>query len=148
MTTHKRKKIRTLRGTRSCSRGHKRRAKGGGNRGGRGLAGTGKRAQANKPSVWKIKYMGRSAVGFSSKNHIAERGINIGDLGSLITKFNNGFFKDEISFSNGIYTIDLTKLGYDKLLSKGNCHDKVKVIVEKMTDSAKEKLGNGSSSEE
>lgn len=139
MTVNRKKKNLKLRGYRFSGHGHKKRTKGAGHRGGRGLAGTGKRADQRKPSIWKdTSYFGKS--GFKRKNKVIITAINLNGLNGLITKFNLGMFKDEISYSNGIYTINLTELGYDKLLGKGNLLHKVKVIVGLMTESAKSKV--------
>ncbi len=123
----KTKKFRKIRGI-STSRGNSKRARGAGNRGGRGKAGYGKRAGHKKtklrsePSIKKDK-------GFTSIKKVKNfhpKTINVGDLDKLSYKIGN--------------EIDLKKLGYDKLLAKGQIRNKLIIKTDNFTKSAKEKV--------
>lgn len=128
-----------MRGGRTSGKGHKRKTKGAGRRGGRGLAGTGKRADQKKPSIWKdTEYFGRH--GFINHSRKKIKCLNIAELNGLVIMFNNGKFKEKIVFDNDTYTIDLAKMGYDKLLGKGKAEYKFKVIVDSITACAKSKV--------
>lgn len=124
MVTHKRKKNSRLRGSKwhGWGKGHAHH-KGSGNRGGVGNAGSGKRADCKKPSYWKLP-AGRN--GFVSKGIRLEIcPINVQRVEELIE---NGSLKDE----NGVY--DLGKIGYNKLLCKGNISKKMKIKVLKASE--------------
>lgn len=123
MTTNKRKKVRRLRGSKYHGGGVKKH-RGAGNRGGRGMAGSGKRAHQKKPSI--LKYFGREYFGkHGFKLHPSlrkeEKIINIKDLPE----------KEEIN---------LRELGYTKLLSEGNPKMKHKIIIPSYSKKAKEKI--------
>src|SRR3990172_2450527 len=66
MVVNKRKKSGRYRGSQTHGGGAKKKRRGAGNRGGRGNAGSGKRADQKKPSNWDEKYFGKS--GFTSKS--------------------------------------------------------------------------------
>ena len=141
MATNKRSKKSRYRGSKTHGGGAKKKRRGNGNRGGCGLAGTGKRAQAKKPTIWKNKdYFGK--VGFIKKNKVIVTPINIYELNNLINDFKTGCYKEAITQSNDVFTVDLTKLGYNKLLGKGRVDYKVKIVCEKITDGAKNKIIN------
>jgi len=139
MTTNKQPKVKRYRGQKTHGGGSKKKRRGAGHRGGRGLAGTGKRGDAKKPSVWKDKnYFGK--YGFVNKNKDRIAVMNVNDLNSIVYGFLNGKFADYVTLADGVYTIDLTKMKVDKLLGKGILEFKVKVVVASMTEAAKSKL--------
>lgn len=121
MVVRKRKKRVKMRG--SHFHGHaKKKHRGGGSRGGRGMGGVGKGATHKKRAMLKEygqKYYGK--IGFSSIMSEKIRTINIRDL------------------PEG-KEINLTLIGYDKLLGKGNISRAVKVIVKKASKQAIEKI--------
>ena len=68
MTTNKRKKVVKYRGSHTHGGGAKKKRRGAGHRGGRGMAGSGKRADQKKPTILKLygnSYFGKK--GFSPK---------------------------------------------------------------------------------
>src|SRR3990167_9706986 len=65
MPANRRKKDTGQRGSHTHGWGSKKKHRGSGNRGGKGMAGTGKRADTKKPSIWKSDYFGKH--GFVSK---------------------------------------------------------------------------------
>lgn len=115
--------------------GSKKKRRGAGSRGGRGMAGSGKRAATKKPSIIKNyglhNYFGRH--GFKSR-YKSVRYLNIGDLNSLV-------LKGKVEQEGDHYLVDLKKLGYGKLLGKGvpehqfhvsgKCTDQAKFKIEK-----------------
>lgn len=130
MTVKIRKKNSRCRGNWTHGWGHKKKHRGAGSRGGKGLAGTGKRGDVKKPSFWKEKYFGR--VGFTPKNTSPVYSINVSNLNqealNLATK------------EKDMYVFDLTKLGFDKLLGSGIVDKPLKVTVRFATDSAIKKI--------
>jgi len=114
MVTNIRKKNSRLRGTHTHGWGSKKKHRGAGNRGGRGLAGTGKRGDANKPAHWGKKYFGK--FGFKKKGQkIKFITFNVGDIEKLS--------KTEINLSD---------LKFNKLLGKGKINTKVKITIEEL----------------
>lgn len=136
MPINKRKKVSRMRGTHSHGWGDKKKHRGGGNRGGRGNAGMGKRADAMKPSMWKnTLYFGKH--GFKLKNAVEVNAVNLQYLENHI----DTMVKEDLAASTaGIYTVDLKKLGFDKLLSKGRISKKINITVDAATDSAVAKV--------
>ena len=125
MTTRRRKKVNKLRGTRMHGKGVKK-GRGEGNRGGRGMAGSGKRAGQKKPSIlttYGNAYFGKHGFTRPRKSIRKILAINIEQLAN---------FNKE--------TINLTELGYQKLLGKGVPGKKYKITVEFFSKQAKEKI--------
>lgn len=117
-----RKKNVRMRGSKTHGYGSKKKHRGGGSRGGRGFAGSHKHKYSmilrHRPDHFGYK-------GFSSKKK-KDVTINISDLNKLM--------KDNIN------EINLTELGYDKLLSRGELKRAVAVRVKKYSKKAKEKI--------
>jgi large subunit ribosomal protein L15 len=128
MAVRKRKKFSRQRGSHTHGWGSKKKHRGAGNRGGRGMAGTGKRADSIKPLIWKDrKYFGKH--GFKKKGLKREiRVINIEDIFAKPDKFLQGD------------VILLGKLGYNKLLGKGKVIKRVKINVQYASAKAVEKV--------
>ena len=136
MVTNKRSKNTRQRGSNTHGWGAMKKHRGAGHRGGRGNAGTGKRGDAKKPRIWKNKkYFGK--YGFTSKSRKDVKVINIAyieeKLGKLVEK-------KLIEEKEGIFTIDLAKLGYTKLLGYGKPTKKYTVINGEASGSAVEKI--------
>ena len=131
MTTHKKKKVTRYRGSKTHGGGAMKKRRGAGNRGGRGNAGSGKRADCKKPSNWaNKKYFGK--FGFrpnSLKIFIAP--VNLKWLDLNIEKLVK---QGKASEKAGKYEIDLKSIGYNKLLGSGNT--KKKMIIKTMFASA------------
>jgi len=124
MTVNKRKKNSRQRGSWTHGWGEKKKHRGAGNRGGRGMAGTGKRADSKKPSIWKTDYFGKR--GFNSVKKKAIIAKNIGDIEANLEKL---VAKNLIVKENDFYLVDSKRLGFNKLLGKGKITKKYKIIV-------------------
>lgn len=108
--------------------------KGAGNRGGRGRAGTGKRADAKKPSFWKEP---TGKFGFASKNRKKIKAINIADINTnLAIWIEKGF----VTKAQSGYEVDLKKAGYDKLLGTDEANEKLFIITDFASKNAVEKI--------
>lgn len=121
----KRKKVTKQRGHKTHGWGAKKKHRGAGNRGGRGMAGSGKRADQKKPSIIKIygsKYFGKHGFKRPQKVIVKHNSINVGDL-----KFNE-------------QEINLQEKGFDKLLGKGIPNKKYIIQVKSYSKKAKEKI--------
>ena len=138
MSQRKRKKNTRQRGSHTYGWGSKKKHRGAGNRGGRGFAGTGKRADHMKPMFWEEDYFG--SKGFVSKTGTTRdnyRAINFLVLQNHI----DGFVKDgKAKLSGNTYEVDLGNLGYDILLSKGPVTKKLKIKVTKVSENAVKKI--------
>ena len=109
------------------------------------MAGTGKRADSKKPSIWKEDYFGKH--GFVSKTpKVKINAVNIGFIEQHLSKFlSNNSIKKE----NDMYFVELEKLGFNKLLGDGRVSVKFKVktpyaskiAVEKIKESGGEVTG-------
>jgi len=131
----KQKKVVRYRGSKTHGGGSMKKRRGAGNRGGCGMAGTGKRADGKKPSIWKnTKYFG--VHGFTSRKK-REKQVNLHYIESRAeTLTREGVIKTK----EGFYIINLKELGYRKLLSKGNVTRKYKIDCDSATPAAIEKI--------
>ena len=137
MTVNKRKKNTRQRGSKTHGWGAKKKHRGQGHRGGRGMAGTGKRADSKKPSIWKDKnYFGKH--GFVSKTpKVRINAVNISYIEQHIDKFvSNGLVKKE----DGFYVVELEKIGFNKLLGDGAVSVKFKIATPYASQKAVEKV--------
>lgn len=123
----KRKKNKRFRGYKTHGWGSKKKHRGSGNRGGFGMAGTGKRADQRKSlilNVYGSSYFGKHGfVRHTGSVRKESKAINVGEL----SKFSGS-------------EIDLGKEGYEKLLGCGCVDRKLKVIVSSASKNAVEKI--------
>lgn len=124
MTVNKRKKSSRHRGSWTHGWGEKKKHRGAGSRGGRGLAGTGKRGDAKKPSFWKERYFGKD--GFKSINQKDICSVNTGYINRNLEKL---LSKNLIVKEGDKYIVDSKKLGFNKLLGRGKVNHKFNVNV-------------------
>ena len=134
MTVNKRKKVSRCRGSMTHGWGAKKKHRGSGNRGGKGMAGSGKRSDSKKPSLWKQKYFGK--YGFVSRNPKNITAVNISYLEENISKLSS----DIVNKENDFFSINLEKLGFNKLLSSGKVTNKYKIKVPYASKKAVEKI--------
>lgn len=137
MVVNRRRKVVKHRGHNTNGHGASKKHRGAGSRGGRGNAGTGKRAGQKKAGLKGFK-LGRI------KGFLRRRGLRR-DQTVNISNFNSktiGRYVEagEAKKEGTTYVIDLTALGYHKLLGTGNTDLKLKITVEKCSASASEKI--------
>ena len=139
MVAEKRKKNVRQRGNTNHGWGAKKKHRGSGHRGGKGMAGTGKRADSKKPSIWKEeRYFGK--FGFTSK--VVKNEINTINIEFLDQNLENLMSKKLVNKENDFYSVDLEKLGYNKLLGNGKVLNKYKIKVPYASKSAVEKVNS------
>ena len=137
MVTYKRKKVTKYRGGSTHGGGARKKRRGAGSRGGRGHAGSGKRA-----GHMKMKYVKEGHIlgrrGFTSKNVSAVKAVNLGYFTSdRVTKL----VKEGKAHKEGnVYVIDLAALGYQKLLGTGKVTVKLKLMVKSCSADTAEKV--------
>ena len=137
MTVNKRKKNTRQRGHKTHGWGAKKKHRGKGHHGGAGMAGTGKRADSKKPSIWKnLDYFGKH--GFTSKTpKVKINAINISFIEQHISKF---LSSNAIKKENNFYVVDLEKLGFNKLLGDGRASMKFRIKTPYASKAAVEKI--------
>jgi large subunit ribosomal protein L15 len=134
---HKRKKVTHKRGSETHGHGASKKRRGAGHRGGRGKSGSGKRGDAKlmKITRGKKKYLGKH--GFTSVNPKKLKTVNVDHLHQ---KLDSLLSEKLIEKEKDLYIIDLNKLGYDKLLSKGKIHNKLKIKAKKVSKKVIKKI--------
>ncbi|MEM4267276.1 MAG: uL15m family ribosomal protein [Candidatus Woesearchaeota archaeon] len=130
----KRKKKSRMRGSNSHGWGAKKKHRGAGHRGGRGFSGSGKRADQKKPRYWNTDYFGKKGFKLKRQESVC---IN---LQTLETQLNGFIASGDAVEKEGTIHINLSKMGYDKLLSKGNATRKYNIIVASATENAVKKI--------
>jgi large subunit ribosomal protein L15 len=136
MTDNKRKKNSRQRGSWTHGWGAKKKHRGAGHRGGRGKAGSGKRGDAKKTLYWTDpNYFGKR--GFTSATAEKEKTINLAHLDAITdTLIKKGYAQKE----KDAVSIDLNKLGYNKLLGAGKTKKKLVLIVNYASENAIKKI--------
>ena len=137
MAVNKRKKASRMRGSHTHGWGAKKKHRGAGSRGGRGNAGTGKKADTKKPSIWKNKkYFGK--FGFKKKGVIKK--INPVNIKLFEQNADKLLEKKLITKQEDTYIIDAQKLGFNKVLGCAKLTKKLKITAESFSKKAVEKI--------
>ncbi|MBW2966126.1 uL15 family ribosomal protein [Candidatus Woesearchaeota archaeon] len=136
MTFNKRKKNSRQRGSHTHGWGAMKKHRGAGSRGGRGMAGTGKKGDVKKPCIWKdTKYFGR--YGFKKKYAKKVNAINL----SYFEKKLDRLLADKLIVKEGDnYVIDAAKLGFNKILGYAKLTKKFKITAASFSKDAAEKI--------
>ena len=135
----RKKKVRKLRGSHTHGWGCKKKHRGGGSKGGKGMAGTGKRK--NTKWTWTIKY---------APDHLGKRGfhrpkavqytpqvINLSDIDENLQLFLDAGIAYE---EEGKIIVDTTQLGVDKVLGTGRLTKPLVIKAYYVTPKAEEKI--------
>ena len=132
-----RRKTKKMRGKKTAGYGSRKKHRGKGSRGGKGMAGTGKRADQKKSFILaKIgkEYYGKR--GFIPPQRKKGREINLDQLSEMLSSFlEKGYAKKGREIE-----IDLKKAGYTKLLGRGGVKEKYLINVRAFSKKAKEKI--------
>ena len=124
MVVYKRKKVTKYRGSVTHGGGSRKKRRGAGSIGGRGNAGTGKRA-GHKKAGMKDRTLGRR--GFNPRRNSVKQDVIINLAYFTPQKLHLLVQENKVSKEGNAYVIDLEKLGVDKILSMGNIAVKFKV---------------------
>ena len=137
MVTNKIRKVHKYRSHTTHGGGHRKKRRGAGSRGGRGNAGTGKRAGQKKAG--RICELGNS--GFVPRRTVKTcRAIN---LAYFTVERLEKLVADKKVVKNGdVYVVNLTELGYDKLLATGSVNVKLEINVKEFSAHAEQKVQN------
>lgn len=131
----KQRKSRKKRGSRSCGYGSAQKHRGAGSRGGRGKAGSSKHKQIK--SLIEGRVFGK--VGFKRHPSLSSKakGINLSDISERI----DGWVEDGKAKKTAKgYSVDLSDLGYGKVLGGGELTQKMEIKAGSFSKSAKEKI--------
>jgi large subunit ribosomal protein L15 len=136
MAVKGRKKNTRQRGSKTHGWGSMKKHRGKGNKGGSGMAGTGKRGDAKKPVIWKNKkYFGKH--GFKSNAAKKVKAINLDAVERMLEKLvSAGKAKKEGDST----AIDLSAIGFGKLLGKGIVKSKMNISVDAASGKAISKV--------
>ena len=137
MTISKRKKVNKYRAHTTHGGGSRKKRRGAGSRGGRGNAGTGKRAGHKKAG--RLTIFGKK--GFlprRSSTSTSTKAINLNYFTS--DKIKKLVSQGKVAEQSGYYSIDLSKLGFNKLLGAGKVSLKLKITVREFSAKAAEKI--------
>lgn len=136
MVVRRQKKRVRYRGSHTHGAGSKKKRRGAGNRGGRGMAGTGKRADSKKPSIWMdTKYFGK--FGFTRVNVDPQREVTLSALKEMLPELLDAGIASK---EKDAYVLDLSKVGYDKVLAKGKFNIKLRLKARYASRGAVEKI--------
>lgn len=136
MTVRREKKVRTFRGHRSYGKGSHKKARGGGNRGGRGMAGLHKHKWS-----YTVKYAPDhfGKIGFTRHSAVSEEieAINLKDLDEKAEQL----LKEKVAEKEGDnIKINVLKLGYGKVLGSGKLTKPLIVEAKTFSKSAIKKI--------
>lgn len=140
MPTKRRKKCNRYRGYTTHGCGSMKKRRGSGNRGGFGMAGTGKRADQKKPTILKLygnDYYGKH--GFKRPQKLIHK-ITAINIETIERNVESWLAQNKAKQEGDIIVINLSELGYDKLLSKGNASKKYRLNIASATENAQEKI--------
>jgi len=132
MVANKRKKNTRMRAKTTHGYGSMKKNRGAGNRGGRGLAGTGKRADQKKPTILKLyglSYFGKSGFKNQRRVGLKRKIINIKDINKTLNKLKK---------EGDTYILDASK--YDRILGTGKLEGKLKITCKSFSKLAIDKI--------
>ena len=132
----RKKKSSKRRGDREMGRG-KKKGRGAGLRGGRGNAGKHKHKRVHYAQLGEE--FGVNNIGFKRPPEIvdAQLVINVGDLDQMLPKL---IARGVAKKVDGGFTVNLSAMGYDKLLGSGQTRNAIKVTVPAATPGATSKI--------
>jgi len=136
MVVRKRRKIRKYRGSRTVGRGCAKRGRGSGEKGGKGMSG-GHKQKWSYILRYMPDYFGKHGFIRPDDVRSTTRAINIGDIDEHIDNLvSAGAARREADK----FFVDVTKLGFDKVLGGGKVTRPIEVTAKEFSESAKRKL--------
>ena len=133
MASKRRKKSTRQYGTHGWGRNKHRNS---GMRGGFGNAGTGKKSDNKKPSIWAEDYFGKH--GFVYKG--IKEDVHAITFRDIEDKISSWLAQKQAQKEADTIILDLEKIGYNKLLSTGKITRKIKITVANASAKAAEKI--------
>ena len=140
MVVHRRCKNTRFRGNTTHGYGSMKKHRGAGHRGGRGMAGSGKRADQKKPTILKLygaSYFGKHGFLPPQGHYPTLTCMNAGFLDSHLDTFVGQKLIDK---KGDTFHVDLSRLGCDKLLGRGPLTHKIHLSCHAVSSAAKAKI--------
>jgi large subunit ribosomal protein L15 len=134
---HKKKKVVRKRGSETHGHGASKKHRGKGHRGGKGYSGGGKRGDFKIGKLRKLNKLPTGKSGFTSKSRKTIRAVNLDKLQKTLRTY---LEKNLIDKKGDAYSIDLKKIGFDKLLSKGEVYTKMTITASQASLGAVDKV--------
>jgi large subunit ribosomal protein L15 len=141
MVVNKKRKVHRLRAHVSSGGGHRKKRRGAGSRGGRGRAGSGKRA--GHKVAGSTRKLGAHGFNSHSRNNPL-RAINVSYF--TISKLEECVLQGAVTKQGDVYSVDLVKLGFGKILGTGSVHAKIVFSSAVCTPKAEEMIKNAGGS--
>ena len=132
----KKKRSSKRRGDREQGRG-KKKGRGAGLRGGKGRAGSHKHKRVHYAKLGQLWGWENHGFKIPDEAQKVTIGVNVSELDTVLPRLVE---MGEATESGGVFTVNLTEMGVDKLLGSGQVRSKVKVTVASATESAKAKI--------
>jgi len=136
MVTNKTRKVHKYRAHVTHGGGHRKKRRGAGSRGGRGNAGSGKRAGQKKAG--SQRKLGSHGFHSHSRNIPVGKAINVSYF--TPTKLETLVALGKVTKQGDIYKVNLSSLGFSKLLGTGTVHAKVEFTANLYSKVAEEKV--------
>lgn len=138
MVVNRTKKVRKLRGSRTYGWGSPKKHRGAGSRGGRGMAGSGKKGQQKMTALHLVgRRIGKSSFKRPAKVIVDDNVINLSRLEVSLEKY----VKYGIAKKTGaVFDVDLDAADITKVLGSGNISIKMNVTARKFSAKAVEKI--------
>ncbi len=136
MVVNKRKKVGKYRAHTTHGGGHRKKRRGAGSRGGRGNAGTGKRAGHKKAGL--SDKLGSKKGFIRRRTTKSVKSVNVGYF--TVNKLEKLLKLNKVTKDGDSFSIDLPKLGYQKLLGSGQVSSKLIFKVDVFTEKAVAKI--------
>jgi len=143
------KRIKRIRGTRTCGGGSHKKRRGKGSKGGSGNAGAYEHhfVRSLKMGIRKGKHKSqlplhnRTAKRFDQTflKSLTDKAVNVGELEAMLEELIEKGKAEEKADGSGIY-LDATQLGIEKILGKGKVTRKLTLRANKISRAAKEKI--------
>lgn len=139
MVVNKRKKNRTMRGSRTYGWGSPKKHRGKGSRGGVGKSGMGKRGQHKMSLLNSLGIKNLGSHGFVRPRHetFVEYAINLRMIDANADKW---IAKKIAVEEKGMIIVNVEKIGFDKVLGAGNLSRKMIITAPKFSAGAKKKI--------
>jgi len=131
------KRIKKIRGTRTCGGGSHKKRRGKGSKGGSGNAGA--YGHHFVRSLKKGIRKGKNKSQLPLRNRSVEKTVNVGELEEMLEGLIEEGKAEEKADGSGIY-LDTTQLGIQKILGKGEVTRKLTLKANKISRTAKEKI--------
>ncbi|HOM95913.1 MAG: 50S ribosomal protein L15 [Candidatus Methanofastidiosa archaeon] len=133
------KKSTKMRGTRTCGGGCSKKRRGAGHRGGRGLAGSGKKKKTKWTRTIVTMPYHIGSYGFSRNSNLRKDSSFI-NVGAIEEQINSLIEKNIAEKKEGKIFVDISKLGISKVCGKGNVKGSYVVTASEFSKKAEEKI--------